>query len=158
MKPRLHPYVSETNYARVMALAERPGETTSTVVDKALSAFFSRDIDDKRDGAIIRRLDRLNRQFDRLERNDLILNEMVALYVRYFLMVTPPVPAAQIDAARAQGEERFETFVDHLSLELRAGRRLIQKAIDDVVARETDFFTEEELNRLHTPRAESTHA
>lgn len=151
MKPRLHPYVSEDNYVRVRAMAARPNETESAVVDRALSAFFAGHHDDKRDAAIIRRLDRLTRQFDRLERNDLILNELTALFVRYFLMVTPPLPPSQMEAARAQGSARFERFVETLGRDLRAGRRLLQRAIDEIVADETDFFTEAELDRLHQP-------
>lgn len=151
MKPRLHPYVCEDNYQRVRAMAARPNETESSVVDKALSAFFASHHDDKRDAAIIRRLDRLTRQFDRLERNDLILNELTALFVRYYLTVTPPVPPSQMDAARAQGNARFERFVDHLGRDLRAGRRLLQRAVDELIADETDFLTEAELDRLHQP-------
>lgn len=154
MKPRLHPYVCEDNYQRVRAMAARPNETESSVVDKALSAFFASHHDDQRDAAIIRRLDRLTRQFDRLERNDLVLNELTALFVRYFLTVTPPVPPAQMEAARAQGHIRFERFIDHLGRDLRAGKRLLQRAIDEIVADETDFFTHAELDRLHQPQPE----
>lgn len=152
MKPRLHPYVSEDNYARVRAMAARPNETESSVVDRALSAFFAGHHDDKRDAAILRRLDRLTRQFDRLERNDLILNEMTALFVRYFMTVTPPVPPSQMDAARAQGSARFERFVETLGRDLRAGRRLLQRAIDEVIAEEKDFFSESDLDGLEVAR------
>jgi hypothetical protein len=151
MKPRLHPYVSHDNYVRLRAMAARPGETESAIVDRALSAFFAGHHDDKRDAAIIRRLDRLTRQFDRLERNDLILNELTALFVRYFLTVTPPLPPSQMEAARAQGSARFERFVETLGRDLRAGRRLLQRAMDEIVADESDFLTEAELDRLHQP-------
>lgn len=154
MKPRLHPYVSRENYVRLRAMAARPNETESGIVDRALTAFFAGHHDDKRDAAIIRRLDRLTRQFDRLERNDLILNELTALFVRYFLTVTPPLPPSQMEAARAQGSARFERFVETLGRDLRAGRRLLQRAIDEIVADETDFFTEAELDRLHQPAPE----
>src|SRR3990167_4141932 len=126
-------------------MAARPNETESSVVDRALSALFAGHHDDKRDAAILRRLDRLTRQFDRLERNDLILNEMTALFVRYFMTVTPPVPPSQMDAARAQGSARFERFVESLGRDLRAGRRLLQRAIDEVLAEEKDFFSESDL-------------
>ena len=155
MKPRLHPYVCEDNYQRVRAMAARPNETESSVVDKALSAFFASHHVDKRDAAIVRRRDRLTRQFDRLERNDLILNELTALFVRYYLTVTPPVPPSQMDAARAQGNARVERFVDHLGRDLRAGRRLLQRAGDELIADKTDFLTEAELDRLHQPAPET---
>lgn len=158
MKPRLHPYVSEDNYLRLRAMAARPNETESNIVDKALSAFFASHHDDQRDAAIIRRLDRLTRQFDRLERNDLVLNEMTALFVRYFLTVTPPVPSTQMDAARAEGNARFETFIEHLGRDLRGGKRLLQNALDEIVADPSDFLTEAELERLHQPAPEKESA
>lgn len=154
MKPRIHPYISEINFARVRALATRPGETESLIVDKALDDYFSKASDLRNDGAMVRRLDRLTRQFDRLERNDLLLNEMQALFIRYFFMVTPPIPESQLDAARAEGEERFDLFVEHLGRELRAGRRLVQRALDEMVTDKTDFFSDEELDRLHQPAPE----
>ena len=156
MKPRLHPYVSEFNHARVRALAARPNETESSVVDRALTAFFTEAHDDQRDAVLLRRLDRLTRQFDRLEQKDTVLGETLALFVRYFLTVTPPLPPAHMDAARAKGEERFEAFLAQLGRDLQAGKRILQRAVDEALADETDFFTEDELSRLHQPAPERT--
>lgn len=154
MNPRLHPYVSPLNYSRVRALAERPDMSESSVVDKALSAFFTSAHDDERDAAIIRRLDRLTRQFDRLEQKDTVLGETLALFIRYFLMVTPQIPPSQLDAARAQSEQQFEQFLEQLGRDLQAGRRVLEKTVEDVVAERSDFFTFEDLDRLHQPEPE----
>tara|TARA_R110000803_G_scaffold12254_1_gene35582 strand:+ start:160 stop:666 length:507 start_codon:yes stop_codon:yes gene_type:complete len=154
MKPRIHPYVSDINFARLRALAARPDKTESSVVDDALSAFFTCLKDDERDAAIIRRLDRLTRQFDRLERNGTVLGETLALFIRYFLMVTPQLAADQLDVARAKGDQQFDAFLEQLGRDLQSGRRLLQRAIDDVVADEADYFTHAELDRLHQPAPE----
>jgi len=154
MKPRIHPYISPLNYSRVRALAERPDMSESSVVDKALSAFFTSAHDDQRDAALIRRLDRLTRQFDRLEQKDTVLGETLALFIRYFLMVTPKIPAAQLDAARADGEHQFENFLEQLGRDLQAGRRVLEKAVQDVIAERSDFFSFEDLDRLHQPAPE----
>ena len=50
-----------------------------------------------------KRLDKLTRQFERLERDQTILIETMALFVRYYLSVTTPIPEAHQDAARAKG-------------------------------------------------------
>ena len=45
---------------------------------------------------------------NRLERDLGIATETLALFVRYFLTVTPPLPNTDQDAARALGRERFD--------------------------------------------------
>ena len=90
-KPRVTFYVTDENYARVKALAARPGQNVSKIVEAALTAFFSHESEDNRDGAIIRRLDRLTRQLEVNKRNMIILSETVALNARYFLTLMPEV-------------------------------------------------------------------
>jgi hypothetical protein len=148
MKPRIQPYISAENLVRLRAMARRPGLSESKIVDRALAALFAGDTDDQRDAAITRRLDRLTRQFGRLERHHLILGETVSTFVRYFLTVTPPVPADQLDAARAKGDLRFDFFVRQVAESVRSGDRILQNAIEEFVAAPSDFVSEAELDRL----------
>ncbi|MEH6489066.1 CopG family transcriptional regulator [Hyphomonas oceanitis] len=148
MKPRIQPYISADNLVRLRAMARRPGLSESKIVDRALAALFAGDTDDQRDAAITRRLDRLTRQFGRLERHHLILGETVSTFVRYFLTVTPPVPADQLDAARAKGDLRFDLFVHQVAEALRSGDRILQNAVEDFTASPSDFVSEAELDRL----------
>jgi len=148
MKPRIQPYISAENLVRLRAMARRPGLSESKIVDRALAALFAGDTDDQRDAAITRRLDRLTRQFGRLERHHLILGETVSTFVRYFLTVTPPVPADQLDAARAKGDLRFDLFVHQVAEALRLGDRILQNAVEDFTASPSDFVSEAELDRL----------
>ena len=151
MKRRVHPYISELNAARLQALGRRPDRSESSIVDEALTDYFERVANDERDAAIVRRLDRLTRQFDRLEQKDTVLGETLALFVRYFLMVTPQLPTSQLDAARARGDEQFDLFLEQLARDLQGGKRVLQRAVDDVLVSETAFFTEEDLDRLNNP-------
>lgn len=148
MKPRIQPYISAENLVRLRAMARRPGLSESKIVDRALAALFAGDTDDQRDAAITRRLDRLTRQFGRLERHHLILGETVSTFVRYFLTVTLPVPADQLDAARAKGDLRFDFFVRQVAESVRSGDRILQNAIDEFIAAPSDFDSEAELDRL----------
>jgi hypothetical protein len=50
-------------------------------------------------------------QLDRVERDLSVTAETIALFVRYYLTITPPLPSGDQDAARALGRERFEMFV-----------------------------------------------
>ncbi|MEH6487904.1 CopG family transcriptional regulator [Hyphomonas oceanitis] len=148
MKPRIQPYISPENHVRLRAMAKRPGLSESKIVDRALAALFAGDTDDQRDAAITRRLDRLTRQFGRLERHHVILGETVSTFVRYFLTVTPPMPADQLDAARAKGDMRFDFFVRQVAESLRSGDRVLQNAIEEFIASSSEFVSEDELDRL----------
>lgn len=153
-KPRIWSYIDNDNYVRLKALAARPNETESGVVNKALGAFFAGEHEVRRDAAIIRRLDRMTRQMEVLKKNQIIAAEAFALFVRYFLTVIPPVPDADKEAAQAQGAARFEKYLTSLQTILADGESVLFTAMDDVMADESAFFTEEELRRLHEPRPE----
>ncbi len=148
MKPRLNVHVSDELFEKVENAAKRPGISKAAVVEAALMGFFSREFDDQRDGALIRRLDRLSRQYDRLERNLSVSTEALALFIRFFLTVTPPLPQADQDAARALGKERFEYFIGQLGRRLAGGKNMIRDVLEEISASENDFFTEQELEAL----------
>jgi hypothetical protein len=156
MKPRINMYVSELNYARLYAAASRPGNTLSGIIDQALDDYFAGIREDERESAMLRRLDRMTRQFNRIEQKNVVIGETLALYVRYFLMVTPQLPSDQIDIARAKGDQQFDQFLDQLGRDLQCGKRLLQRAVDDVIAEQAEFFSEDDLERLQNPaRAKS---
>jgi len=134
MKPRIQPYISPETHHRLQAMAKRPGLSESAIVERALVAYFSGEADNQREAAINRRLDRLTRQFGRIERDNLVLAETLATFVHYFLTVTPPVPANQVEAARAKGDLRFDLFVRQVAEALRSGQRILQNAVEDVTA------------------------
>lgn len=148
MKPRLCVYLSDQVDQRLTLAARRPGASKSAITDAALAAFLSPERDDQRDAAIIRRLDRLSRQLDRVERDQTILSETVALFVRYYLTITPPLPGVEQDAARALGKERFEYFVAQVGRRLAGGRNMIRDVLEEISADESDFFTQEEVDAL----------
>ena len=87
---------------------------------------------DQREAAIAKRLDRLSRQAERLERDQNIQIETLALFVRYYLTVSTPVPEAHQDAARAQGKARFEQFVEQLGRHLLRGRSLVRDVVEEL--------------------------
>ncbi|WP_299410367.1 CopG family transcriptional regulator [uncultured Roseobacter sp.] len=148
MKPRLNVHVAHELFEKVEIAAKRPDVTKAAVVEAALMGFFSKEFDDQRDGALIRRLDRLTRQYDKLERNLSITTETLALYIRFFLTVTPPLPGADQDAARALGKERFDYFITQLSRRLAGGKNMVRDVLEEINADESEFFTARELDAL----------
>ena len=147
-KPRVTFYVTDENYARVKALATRPGQNVSKILETALTAFFSHECEDSRDGAIIRRLDRITRQLEVNKRNMIILSETVALNARYFLMLMPEIDSDDMPAVQAMGARRYDKFMETLRKILGDGERVLHSALDDIVVGEDSFFTKEDLMRL----------
>ena len=149
--PRIHPYISEDSYIRLRALAKRPGHNESEIVDRALAAFFSLEHDDKRDAALIRRLDRMTRQFEDMKRKQIVSAEAFALFVRHYLTVIPPLSDVDKTAAQSQGQHRFAGFMESLRTVLADGENILFSGTEDIMADESAFFTKEELERLHEP-------
>jgi hypothetical protein len=150
MKARLCVYLSDQVDQRLALAARRPGASKSAITDAALAAFLSPERDDQRDAAIVRRLDRVSRQLDRLDRDQTIASESLALFVRYYLTITPPLPGAEQDAARALGKERFDYFVAQLGRRLAGGKSMIRDVLEEIGTTESDFFTEAEIDALRT--------
>ena len=71
-------------------------------------------------------------QAERMQRDQNIQIEKLALFIRYFLTVSTPVPEAHQDAARAQGKARFEQFVEQLGRHLLRGRSLVRDVVEEL--------------------------
>ena len=103
--------------------ARKHGKSKSLIVEAALASFLSPDDADGARRRSRRRLDRLTRQIERLERDLSISIETLALFVRFWLTSTPPLPEPMQAAARAKGSERYEKFVEALGDGSRPARR-----------------------------------
>lgn len=130
-RTRLNIFIEPDHAKRLDQLATHKGVSKSAVIAAALASFLSPDAGDQREAALAKRLDRLSRQFDRLERDQGILIETVALFVRYFLTVSVPVPESQQDAARAQGRARYAQFIEQLARHIQRGRSLVREVHEE---------------------------
>ena len=112
--------------------ASRKRVPQALVVETALASFLSPDNSERMEAALGRRLDRLNRQVERLERHITISNEALALFVRFWLTATPPLPDTAQPAAQTKGRERYEGFVEALGRRLARGQTLAQEVSLDI--------------------------
>lgn len=119
-------------------LATRRNLSRSAVVEAAVASFLSPDAQDMREAAFARRLDRLSRQSARLERDIRLTADTLALYIRYWLMVTPPIPTEDQAAAQIKGRERFDGFVQTLGKRLQQGSSFLGEIPDDIPASPAD--------------------
>ena len=129
---RLNLFIQPDHAKRLDELAAKKGVSKSSIVAAALASWLSPDAGDQREAATAKRLDRLSRQFERLERDQHIQIETLALFVRYFLTVSTPVPEAHQEAAKAQGKARFEQFIEQLGRHLLRGRSLVKDVVQEI--------------------------
>jgi hypothetical protein len=112
--------------------AQRKRVPQALVVETALASLLSPDGSDRLEAALTRRLDRMTRQIQTLERHVTITNEAVALFVRFWLTSTPPLPDAAQTAAQTKGRERYEGFLEALGRRLARGRSLADEVVNDI--------------------------
>ena len=109
---------------RLADYATRKRVSQAVVVEAALESYLSPDGPDRLEAALARRLDRLSRASERLQRHVTIGNEALALFVRFWLTSTPALPEAMQAASQAKGKERYDAFVEALGRRLAQGRLL----------------------------------
>lgn len=144
-RARLNLFIEPEHSRRLDQLAAMKGISKSSIVAAALASWLSPDSADQREAAIAKRLDRLSRQFEKLERDQVILIEAIALYVRYFLTVSMPVPEAHQDAARAQGKARYTQFIEQLGRQLMRGRSFIKDLHEEIEPNAEGFVNGAEM-------------
>jgi hypothetical protein len=112
--------------------AARKRVPQALIVEAALASHLSPDGADRLEAALARRLDRISRQLDRLERHVEISNEAVAVFVRFWLTSTPALPDAALAAAQLKGRERYAGFVQAIGRRLARGQKLSKEISIDI--------------------------
>ncbi|QQO13962.1 CopG family transcriptional regulator [Bradyrhizobium diazoefficiens] len=133
MRNRMNVYFPPELLKQISDLADRKNISRSAIVEAAVISFLSPDGVDRKEAAFARRLDRLSRQVQRLERDVGLTAETLALFVRFWLTITPPLPNEAQAAAQIKGRERFEGFVETLGRRLQKGQSFLREIPDDIV-------------------------
>lgn len=126
-KTQISIYLDPEIFAGLQAYATRQGKPKSLVAEAAIASFLSPDDSDRREAAIARRLDRIVRVLERLERNDGVTLETIGLFIRFWLTSTPALPEQSSPAARAKGAERYDRFVEALGRRLSSGSTVLKE-------------------------------
>lgn len=115
--------VGRSDAKRLMRLASTTGLSNSELVGAALATLEGVG---KVDAATAYRLDHLTRQLECVERDQTILIEMLALFIRDYLSGTAADPEPQQEAARALGRVRFEHFIEQLVRHFQKGNSFVR--------------------------------
>jgi hypothetical protein len=126
-KARLSVYLDPELMTQLIEFTDRKQQSKSLIAEAAIASFLTPDDSDRREAAIARRLDRLTRQGERLERDLWIAAETLALFIRFWLTVTPPLPESAQAVAQAKGRERFDAFLETLGRRLAKGQSVLRE-------------------------------
>lgn len=150
-KPRVRAYVDHDTYAKLQLATTRPHVSISDTVNNALKVYLSEDYNLEHNSAMIRRLDRMTRESERINQKLAIQSEAMAAFMLYTMRVTPQLPEAEKAAAIARGDKLFDDLIENLKVRLQRTSKSLFGTFEDVYSDESAFFTAEELELLHRP-------
>lgn len=133
-KSQMSVYLDPDVMTMLADYAARRSQSQSLIAEAAIASFLSPDADERREAAIARRLDQIDRRLSRLERDLGISVETLAVFVRFWLATTPQLPEPAAQAARAKATERYDAFVTALGRRLAKGQTLRQEIPEDIDA------------------------
>jgi hypothetical protein len=122
MKPRQNLYLEPALWEELEQLAKVPGSSKSAIVTDALKAYLARRGAKEMDDAFRIRLDKITTQLSRMERNQRVVIETLATYIRFHFSVLPPIPEQQQAASRALAQERFQSFIEQVGRRMAGGK------------------------------------
>ncbi|MFG1374254.1 CopG family transcriptional regulator [Xanthobacter oligotrophicus] len=130
-KAQISVYLDPDVMKALATYATRRGQPMSLIAEAAISSFLSPDADERREAAVAKRLDQVDRRLARLERDVGISTEALALFVRFWLTTTPTLPEPAAAAAKAKAGARYDNFVAALGRRLHQGPKLRQELSED---------------------------
>ena len=129
-KARLQVRLGEKAETLLSRAAERPGVTKASIVEAAIVELLNPKEDSQEYAALIKRLDKLTRAMERLADDASAQTETLALYILYYLCITPPLPERNRAAAEALGQKRFERFISQVGDRLMGQERFTDTLLE----------------------------
>jgi hypothetical protein len=126
-RTRIHPYVLPEISKRLAAYCGAKGLSESAAVEAAVSQYL--DGREKDNDLILRRLDRLTREFGRQRRDLEVLSEAFAMYVLYWFKYVPERSHAEEQAAESLSLRRFDKFIEWVSVRMGRNARLASEVL-----------------------------
>ena len=120
---RLHIVLAEETARLLEAACLQTGATKTSLVETALTELLEKKSDERALAAMVKRLDRMNRVIERLAGDASAQTETLALYILYYLCITPPLPETARASSEALGRKRFQHFIEQVGDRLSGKER-----------------------------------
>ena len=138
MKPKIGVYLTDDVAKLLKGAVRRSGATKSEMV--ALLRFLDPPPEKDPGGEVLHRLNGLAKRLRRLQRDVEIVTETLALHIRQFLMITPPVPKVEQDAAMNRGRERYEVFLGQIAKRIASDNGMVEEIMEILAETHGDRF------------------
>jgi predicted DNA-binding protein len=162
LKKRYSILLSDEIAERLERVARRRNGAKSAIIEEMLDRRLNPERYPLIDEGILRRLDEHSRNLAAITRDVAIATEMVSLFVRYYLTITPPLASSEQGAARALGKQRFQIFLAQIGRRIASDRRLVADVMDNIGHNDPDLFglppDEERLASRHAAAGTSPDA
>ena len=122
MKPRQNIYLDDDLNKHLETLAAKPGSSKSAIIRDALTAYLARRGTKELQDTFSKRLDEISKQINAVERQQRILIESLALFIRFHLGTIPALPESEQATAHALGTKRYQAFITQVSRLLANGK------------------------------------
>lgn len=139
-KKRYCLYLSRPLANKFELVAMRRKRSKSAFLEDALRQALEPEAHPGIEDALLRRLDVMSRSSGVLEREVFVIGETLALLVRYFLTITPPLASSEQEAARLLGKERYQAFLTQIGRRIGANRRFAAEVLESVRMPASDLF------------------
>ena len=139
-KKRYTLYLSRPLARKFDLVAQQRNGAKSALVEEALRVSLEPEQHPGIEDGLARRLNELNKAVTTIGRDVAIATETLALFVRYFLTITPPLPQSEQEPARLLGKERFHVFVAQVGRRLAGDHRLVSEVLESIATNEPDLF------------------
>ena len=89
---------------------------------------------------LVRRLNELHKALAAIARDVTVASETLALFVRYMLTVTPPIPDGDQQSARLTGRKRYDVFLAEVGKRVAGNGLHTAEVLRTVPADQPDLF------------------
>ena len=120
---RLHIILSEETAKLLEGACVQTGATKTSLVEAAIKELLDKKSDDRELAKLVHRLDKMSRAMDRLAGDASAQTETLALYILYYLCITPPLPESTRASCEALGRKRFDHFITQVGDRLMGKER-----------------------------------
>jgi len=109
---QIHPRIDNLLAEELRRMAKLRNTTESSIVEESIRVFLSQTDSET---LIIKRLERVSRQLTRFSKDQELLSETLATFIKVYLTLTPDLESNQKSSAESRGVQRFERFLSIVS-------------------------------------------
>lgn len=139
-KKRYTLYLSRPLARQLDLVAQTRNGAKSALVEEALRLSLQPETHPSVDEGLARRLDDITRTLAHIRNDVSVAAETLALFVRYYLTITPPLPPDEQEPARLLGRQRFQVFVAEIGRRVAENQRLVTEVLESIAVHQPDLF------------------